>query len=307
MIICPVCKYNNDIHQSQSFCQSCRWPLRFDDEKFMDPAVKKMTIEWAQNSHNNTLLSKPEVSSVSASRMNEVLKEEPFQSCVELRTEVKELRNRLDSFIGEQGHKVDNFSRKVNAIETFNQKTADNFKKIESFLRNLPSTRVGDDGFLAKEKLTNASQKTSHDQRKQETANNLLTTSTPDSSIPPEESEFVNEYKLLSHDVPNSWDAIKVATDSDSVNRLRNGSDSSIIFNKDQKGIYIIVQKKGYLYLVPSKFKKILSHQFNIIQAIYECDGHSEFSQSFELVRPALVSEESGNWRLSQKGILQFT
>jgi hypothetical protein len=272
----------------------------------MDPAVKKMTIDWARKSYNNTLLSKTEVSSVSASRMKEVLKEEPFQSCVELRTEVKELRNKLDNFISEQGHKVDDFSRQFSAIETFHQKTVDNFKKIAPVLQKLASDGVSDNGFLAKEMLTNASRKTSHNQHKQETANNSLTTSTPDFSIPPEESEFVNEYKLLSHDVPNSWNAIKVATDSDSVNRLRNGSDSSIVFNKDQKGIYMIVQKKGYLYLVPSKFKKILSHQFNTIQAIYECDGHSEFSQSFELVRPALVSEESGNWRLSQKGILQF-
>jgi hypothetical protein len=124
-----------------------------------------------------------------------------------------------------------------------------------------------------------------------------------------DEEEIVAEYNLKSQEIPQAWreQFMNVSIDSEAFGRLRDGDDSNIIFNRDRKGNYLILPRGGYYYLVPNKQRKIISQIYITTKAIYDCGGYNESYREYQLVKPALVAEESTDcWRLSRKGTLRF-
>jgi hypothetical protein len=125
-----------------------------------------------------------------------------------------------------------------------------------------------------------------------------------------EEGSIVTEYNQRSQEIPLAWreQFMSVTLDPEAFIRLRDGDESNIIFTRERKGNYLIVPRGGYCYLVPNKQRKIISQIYITTKAIYDCDGYNESYREFQLVKPALVVEESADcWRLSRKGTLQFT
>ncbi len=124
------------------------------------------------------------------------------------------------------------------------------------------------------------------------------------------EADLLKEYNSNSQEVPKSLrDVAKnVSIEDDAVVRIRDGNESNITFKLNRSGNFFIISRGGYCYLVPNKQRRIIPQMFTITQAIYKCDGYSENYQDFRLMKPALVSEEPGDcWKLSQKGVLEFT
>jgi hypothetical protein len=131
----------------------------------------------------------------------------------------------------------------------------------------------------------------------------------PDPVAQADEDQIVAEYNLQSNEIPQAWreQFMNVSIDSEVFGRLRDGDDSNLVFNRDRKGNYLIVPRGGCYYLVPNKQRKIISQIYITTQAIYDCGGYSEGYREYQLVKPALVSEESTDcWRLIRKGTLQF-
>jgi hypothetical protein len=131
----------------------------------------------------------------------------------------------------------------------------------------------------------------------------------PDPVILADEDQIVAEYNLNSHEIPQVWreQFMSVSIDSEAFGRLRDGDDSNLIFNRDRKGNYLIVPRGDCHYLVPNKQRKIISQIYITTKAIYDCGGYSESYREYQLVKPAMVSEESTDcWRLTRKGTLQF-
>jgi hypothetical protein len=137
----------------------------------------------------------------------------------------------------------------------------------------------------------------------------LLATAGSEQSLLLGSEALVTEYNKLSNEIPSSWreQSTNVSIAPEAFARLRDGDDSNITFNKDRKGNYLIFPRGGYCYLVPNKQRKIIAQIYITTKAIYDCDGYNESYRDFQLIKPALVSEESIDcWRLSQKGILLF-
>jgi hypothetical protein len=130
------------------------------------------------------------------------------------------------------------------------------------------------------------------------------------SNFAPKEPDLLKEYNSNSQEVPKSLrDGSKnVSIADDAVVRIRDGNETSITFKLNRSGNFFIINRGGYCYLVPNKQRRIISQMYTVAQAIYKCEGYSENYQDFRLIKPALVSEESGDcWKLSQKGVLEFT
>jgi hypothetical protein len=123
------------------------------------------------------------------------------------------------------------------------------------------------------------------------------------------ESDLLKEYNSHSQEVPKSlWDVSKnVSITDEAVARIRDGNVSNITFKVSRGGNFLIISRGGYSYLVPNKQRRIIPQMFTVAQAMYKCVGYSENYQGFRLIKPALVTEESGDcWKLSQQGTLEF-
>jgi hypothetical protein len=130
------------------------------------------------------------------------------------------------------------------------------------------------------------------------------------SNFAPKEPDLLREYNSNPQEVPKSLrDGSKnVSIEDEAVVRIRDGNESNITFKLNRSGNFFIISRGGFCYLVPNKQRRIIPQMSTVTQAIYKCDGYSENYQGFRLIRPALVSEESGDcWKLSQKGVLEFT
>jgi lipocalin len=102
--------------------------------------------------------------------------------------------------------------------------------------------------------------------------------------------------------------AINVSVDINTFARLVDGNESDVFFEPNRQGNYSIFTQDKHYYLVPIKKRRVTNQSYVVTRAIYKCDGYKESYKDFRLIKPALVSKESDEcWKLSQKGILEFT
>ena len=129
-------------------------------------------------------------------------------------------------------------------------------------------------------------------------------------SFSSDEIDLIGEYNRSPDEIPDSLsdDGNNVSIEQEAFARLWNGDDSNLTFKIDRKGNYLVIRRSGYSYLVPDKQRKIILQIYTTTKAIYNCEGYNEQYQKFRLIKPAIVSEESiDRWRITQKGILEFT
>jgi myosin heavy subunit len=131
--------------------------------------------------------------------------------------------------------------------------------------------------------------------------------STPQIHLISEEKELVNSYnadpKIFSEK------GIELVSETeDSINQRRLGT-SKAILEKNRRGNYVILRESGCEYMVPKDKLKINEHNYNTVEALFECiDYQAGSSSNFQLVKPAKVYFLTGSekWQLEERGILQF-
>jgi hypothetical protein len=104
-----------------------------------------------------------------------------------------------------------------------------------------------------------------------------------------------------------SQQAINVTATEDSLTKLRIGSSSRVIFEKNRRGNYSIVKENGTEYLVPSNNLRLSQHNYKAIEHLFDCKN-LQLHGNFKLLKPARVSALPGGetWQLEERGILQF-
>jgi hypothetical protein len=280
--------------------------LAFAEADFRDPNLKQATITWAHQQYQETeaLKLNRELgrSATSPALSMNVQMMEPLQM------EIKALSDRLQvlenlfqaeqkSTTGfmEQQHAENRkiYNQQKSLYEISNQHT-----RLLNEINSLSTTAV-------QPAVSNQLVSTNNAIGKQLP----LATADSERSLLLGAGSIVTEYNKLSNEIPSSWreQSTNVSIAPEAFVRLRDGDDSNITFNKDRKGNYLILPRGGYYYLVPNKQRKIIAQIYITTKAIYDCNGYNESYRDFQLIKPALVSEESMDcWRLSQKGTLQF-
>jgi hypothetical protein len=104
-----------------------------------------------------------------------------------------------------------------------------------------------------------------------------------------------------------SQQAINVTATEESLTKLRIGSSSRVIFEKNRRGNYSIIKENGTEYLVPSNNLRLNQHNYKAIEDFFDCKN-LQLEGNFELLKPARVSALPGGetWQLEERGILQF-
>jgi hypothetical protein len=333
---CPVC--NSLIVEASNFCQSCSWPL--GSINISNAGLKKAIEAWAKKNYGDVLNSKRN-SGLPVSGINVQLGDS--QSLELLRPELSELNNKIRSNEYQQEKsniEISSLLDKSKKVDEEIQSINISIQRISSFLKdqNLANKQVDNQIQSNENNLRSYDLKIQgllKEQQKQLGEIDMLKSilgnrrvssavvvtpiakeqssaspsSNVDLSFSPEELDLVGEYNRYLQEVPNSLRdrATNVSIDDETFARLRDGNDSIINFKTDRKGNYLIISRGGYRYLVPNKQRRIISQIYTTTKAIYNCDGYGEDYQSFKLIKPALVLEESIDvWKLSQKGILEF-
>ncbi len=84
----------------------------------------------------------------------------------------------------------------------------------------------------------------------------------------------------------------------------------SVLFKQEKHGNYWIINKTGQIgLLLPKGERRINSHDYPIIELIFDCEGYlPEENQEFTVKKPAQVSlaTNENEWRLEAKGMLEF-
>jgi predicted nuclease with TOPRIM domain len=104
-----------------------------------------------------------------------------------------------------------------------------------------------------------------------------------------------------------SQQAINVTATEESLTKLRIGSSSRVIFEKNRRGNYSIIKENGTEYLVPSNNLRLNQHNYKAIEDFFDCKN-LQLEGNFELLKPARVSALPGGetWQFEERGILQF-
>jgi hypothetical protein len=327
---CPVC----NAMAPNAVCQNCSWPLLTTT----DAASLQMANDWASQVYREVLRLKKNLGislTKPASTMNEQLLEST--DLVEpLRTEINTLRNGMEIVVKEQDKHTAEIGKLSDQLQKLDKLLQDHRKQATSALQQQSLDNAKIDGQQQElRKALNQHTKVINELTKEMngTSSPLPPFSVSPSSViaiaeappsPPisltagndnravlsEEDAIVAEYNRKVNEVPLAWreQFMSVSLDPEAFIRLRDGDDSNIVFNRDRKGNYLILPRGGYCYLVPNKQRKIISQIYITTKAIYDCAGYNESYREFHLVKPALVAEEAADcWRLSRKGILQFT
>jgi hypothetical protein len=326
---CPVC---NAMAQN-AVCHNCGWPLL----TMTDAASLQMANDWAAQVYREVLRLKKNLGislTQPTSAMNEQLLEstdlvEPLQA------EINTLRNGMEIVVKEQDEQTTEIGKLSDRLQKLDKLLQDHQKQVTATLQQQSIDNAKIDS--QQQELRKAfNQQTKVIKELIKEMNGTASVPPPPASIsssvieiaeappsPPvpltgsnndravlsEEDLIVAEYNHKVSEVPLAWreQFMSVSLDPEAFIRLRDGDDSSIVFNRDRKGNYLILPRGGYCYLVPNKQRKIISQIYVTTKAIYDCGGYNESYREFHLVKPALVAEESADcWRLSRKGILQF-
>jgi hypothetical protein len=324
---CSVC--SNLAQKAISYCQNCGWPLAFADEDFRDPNLKQAVISWAyQKYREGEVLKLGRVPTNAPSNMN-VQMPEPTQTMEPLQMEITTLNNGMKVIVAEQ----DEHAKKIQSL----------FDRLQALEQLFQAEKKNNANFVDQQSAENrqlySQQKSLFEISNQHTRvlNNINSARVAPGQQPvgsqfiaindaldqpplsiaahseqdmlSAEGSIVTEYNKVPNEIPGTWreHATNVSIDPEAFARLRDGDDSNITFNKDRKGNYLILPRGGRFYLVPNKQRKIISQIYITTKAIYDCDGYNESYRDFQLIKPALIAEESIDcWRLSQKGTLQF-
>ncbi|MFN6275412.1 MAG: hypothetical protein ACK4ZI_21870 [Microcystis sp.] len=326
MFNCPVCDaiYN----EGQESCTVCNWPLNNDSQKII---IWAKGI-WATKKKDTNLKKQDQTLEI----------ETKIESINSLEEKVKEFSDRLSKF-EQLEDRVKEFSDRLSKFEDFDLKyqslpsqmeTLQNqvgsilseqrkwiefqerINKINEDSSNLEETKRQLDEIQGKlEDLENNIRANERANRKmvsnQSSYPSETSVSYPELSpqtqnpISLEESNLAKRYNRARESF--SQQAINVTATEESLTKLRIGSSSRVIFEKNRRGNYSIIKENGTEYLVPSNNLRLNQHNYKAIEDFFDCKN-LQLEGNFELLKPARVSALPGGetWQLEERGILQF-
>jgi hypothetical protein len=307
MFNCPVCHAKHN--EGQESCSVCKWPLNNDSQKI---------IIWAKGiwEERNSLKDKY---NKRKTKDEESLVDEIKRDLIDpLQAELMDLKNSLqkklqtihlerDRTLKEQlesiNSNIKNIEQNQKQLATKNQ---ENFSRSQEEIEKI-SNRVGDlETNIRANERANRKMVYNPSSGFSETIDTCLESSPQTQNpISLEESNLAREYNHNRDAF--SQQAINVTATEESLTKLRIGSSSRVIFEKNRRGNYSIIKENGTEYLVPSNNLRLNQHNYKAIEDFFDCKN-LQLEGNFELLKPARVSALPGGetWQLEERGILQF-
>lgn len=304
---CPVCDaiYN----EGQESCTVCNWPLNNDSQKI---------IIWAKGIWEEKSSIKDEYNK-RKTKDEESLVDEIKRDLIDpLQAELMDLKNSLqeklqtihlerDRTLKEQlesiNSNIKNIEQNQEQLATKNQ---ENFSRSQEEIEKI-SNRVGDlENNIRVNERANRKMVSNQSSYPSETSVSYPELSPQTQNpISLEESNLAKRYNRDRDAF--SQQAINVTATEESLTKLRIGSSSRVIFEKNRRGNYSIIKENGTEYLVPSNNLRLNQHNYKAIEDFFDCKN-LQLEGNFELLKPARVSALPGGetWQLEERGILQF-
>lgn len=321
---CPIC--DSEYNEGQETCSTCSYPLNEDLQEiknwardlwqhFCNIKDKYNKRKEKENEHLFANL-KAELNHSLNTKIQEINEN--------LLPQIEQLKLQIQIIIEDQKNEqieVQNIRKTINCIDTDRSRIEDIKNQLYGkFEANHSSTQERLDELQNKlEALeyniranNHLTRTTSNFSREfPEARGDVGWTSESDRSIESpaplsiEESNLARRYNRDM--VSFSQQATEVNATEDSLNKLRIGSTSNVIFESKRRGPYWIVRENGYDYLVPSNHLRLNQHNYKTVEDLFECINF-KLDSNFQLVKPARVSPLPGGetWQLEERGILQF-
>jgi hypothetical protein len=117
-----------------------------------------------------------------------------------------------------------------------------------------------------------------------------------------------NSYQSFYHLIKNGeLEVTKVAVPQETMEKMRNDTQSEFKFLNDQKGNYWIVNWYDVYCLIPKENTNINQYQYGNFQRIFDCQNYQETYREFEVIEPAIVFNcNDETWQLERKGKIKF-
>ncbi len=122
------------------------------------------------------------------------------------------------------------------------------------------------------------------------------------------EPAYLTDYNNRQKNFTDTYKSLVIDRDPDNYNLSRAGQTEEIILTEESRGNYWLFSYDGLTYVVPSQKLKIREDKLNEVKDLFDCENYQESNyDNYTLIKPALVSKKvNGNWRLKEKGKLQF-
>jgi hypothetical protein len=285
-------------------CSSCLWPTDFAKSTGSRQAIDDALLGWAQNMYEQYV--RPQIGGLNSSNVAAV----PVMDGATIQS-VNEKVDRLTEFCKKlketRTQDRQEYDQKLIAIAQemkflkdgigHNQAVSARVKAIEEWCNTVYKDILA----LQPETGSVAAESTVAD-----SSGDLAAAALLQAALNPSERELVERYSD-SGDLADTFSVQEASLDPDTFNRLRDGDTSRIVFVAERKGTFVVVNKDGCLYLLPSKKRAINAHIYRSVKSIYNCTGYHEDYERAVLIKPAVVQEIApSQWQLSQLGILQF-
>ena len=307
MFNCPVC--NAIYNEGQESCTQCNWPLNNDSQKIIIWARGIWEEKSSIKDKYNQPKTKDEESLVDKIKRDLI---DPLQAeLMDLKNSLQEklqtihlerdrtLKKQLESI----NSNIKNIEQNQEQLATKNQ---ENFSRSQEEIEKI-SNRVGDlENNIRVNERANRKMVSNQSSYPSETSVSYPELSPQTQNpISLEESNLAKRYNRDRDAF--SQQAINVTATEESLTKLRIGSSSRVIFEKNRRGNYSIIKENGTEYLVPSNNLRLNQHNYKTIEDFFDCNN-LQLEGNFELLKPARVSALPGGetWQLEERGILQF-
>ena len=303
MFNCPVC--NAIYNEGQESCTQCNWPLNNDSQKIIIWARGIWEETSSIKDKYNKRKTKDEESLVDKIKKDLI---DPLQDeLMNLKKSQEQLQVERDRTLKEQlesiNSNIKNIEQNQEQLATKNQ---ENFSRSQEEIEKI-SNRVGDlENNIRVNERANRKMVSNQSSYPSETSVSYPELSPQTQNpISLEESNLAKRYNRDRDAF--SQQAINVTATEESLTKLRIGSSSRVIFEKNRRGNYSIIKENGTEYLVPSNNLRLNQHNYKAIEDFFDCKN-LQLEGNFELLKPARVSALPGGetWQLEERGILQF-
>jgi hypothetical protein len=306
METCQVCdcELKQKIHDNVICCANCRWPVNFAIAN-ADP-INQFALRWAKGMYRQYYELK-----ISQTPAPPAIPLSGKTAQISGDGTLEKLAHRM-LVVEENLHRFDGLSQSVQVAKEAidqNRQLAKKIEAIEVWCRSAHEDIVAlqqqptslQQASFAPDRPAVALTESSGDLAAAELLKSTLV-------LTPTEQELVilyNQFNDLPEELLNM--AQDVSLEEGTLDRLRNGDTSRMLFVAKQKGTFLVVNRNGCWYLLPNKKRPITDILYRTVKFIYSCSGYHEDYEQMVLLKPSLLQEAADNqWQLSQLGVLRF-
>jgi hypothetical protein len=194
---------------------------------------------------------------------------------------------------------LNNLSEKHQKLEFLISNIQKDISNSQKVIKNILATLAGisrDSNSISQNSVTSIKNLQSH---------NLLSDYYPSENTEP---AYITDYNAHQKNFADAYKSVVIDRDPENYNLSRAGQTEDVILIEESRGNYWLFSHEGLTYVVPSQKLKIREDKLNEVKDLFDCKNYQESNyDNYKLIKPALVSQKfSGNWRLKEKGKLQF-